>query len=191
VNGVGRRQVYTRSELLDHTKQLLLEYGYDGFHLKSLSKRLAGARSTIYQYFANKEEIVAACMRREMEEILRQVSGIDETDCMDALRQLLAIYLQEHGFHQLLGFAGKVDASRSEAAAADLAFVDRAHMTLQQQLERLFARALEEGKLKEDIPLPIMIGVFFNLINTPNLAGLPSPLWSEMLYRLFLEGAGK
>mgnify|MGYP001371960944 CR=1 FL=1 len=145
VNRVGRRHVFTKSELLDHTKQLLLEYGYDGFHLKTLSKRLAGARSTIYQYFANKEEIVAACMKREMEEILQRASGIDETDCMNALRQLLEIYLEDHGFHQLLGYSARIDTSRSEVAAADLAFVDQAHTTLQQQLERLFARAWRKG----------------------------------------------
>ena len=183
--------MFTRSELLDQTKQLLLEQGYDGFHLKNLSQRLTGARSTIYQYFANKEEIVAACMRRVMEEMLERASSVDETDCMDALRQLLTIYLREHGFHQLLGLANKIDAARSAAAAADLEFVERAHMTLQRQLERLFARAMEEGRLKEDIPLPVMIGVFFNLINTPNWANLPLPIWSEMLFRLFLEGAGK
>ena len=64
---MGRRHVFTRSELLDHAKRMLLEHGYEGFQLKSLSTRLPGARSTIYQYFANKEEIVAACMRRIME----------------------------------------------------------------------------------------------------------------------------
>lgn len=191
VNGVGRKHVFTRSELLDHTKQLLLEHGYEGFHLKSLSKRLTGARSTIYQYYANKEEIVAACMRRAMEEILQQASTVNEEDCMNALRQLLTIYLKEHGFHRLLGFAHKIDTSKSAAAAKDLAFVEEGHRTLQRQLERLFARALQEGRLKQDIPLPVMIGVFFNLINTPNFANLPLPQWSEMLYRLFLEGAGK
>gem|GEM_PF-315277 len=191
VNGMGRKQVFSRTELLDHTKQLLLEHGYEGFHIKKLSKRLAGARSTIYQYFSNKEEIVAACMRHVMEDMLRRASAVDETDCMDAIRQLHELYLREHGFHQLLADALKIDASRSAAAEADLRFVEQAHMALQQQLERLFARALEEGRLREDIPLPVMIAVFFNLINAANWLNLPASKWSGMLFRLFLEGAGK
>lgn len=191
MNGLGRKQVFSRTELLDHAKQLLLEHGYDGFHIKKLSKRLAGARSTIYQYFSNREEIVAACMRHVMEDVLRQASAVDETDCLGAIRQLHEIYLREHGFHQLLADAFKIDTSRSAAAKADLEFVEQAHMALQRQLERLFARALEEGHLREDIPLPVMIGVFFNLINTSNWSDLPASQWSDMLFRLFLEGAGK
>lgn len=53
VTGMGRRHVFTQSELLDHAKRMLLEHGYEGFQLKSLAERLAGARSTIYQYYAN------------------------------------------------------------------------------------------------------------------------------------------
>jgi AcrR family transcriptional regulator len=188
---MGRKQVFSRSELLDQAKRVLLDHGYDGFQLKLLSQSLAGARSTIYQYFANKEEIVAACMRRVMEDILQQASAIDETDCMDALQQLLTVYLSEAGLHQLLGYAHKVNKANSAAAATDLDFVEEAHQTLRQQLERLFGRAQAEGYLNPDIPLPAMIGVYFNLINTPNMMNLPISQWSKILYRLWLEGAGK
>lgn len=188
---MGRKQVFTRSELLDQTKKVLLEHGYEGFQLKLLSQNLVGARSTIYQYFSNKEEIVAACMRRVMEDVLQQASAVDETDCMNALKQLLTIYLKEAGFHQLLGYAHKINIANSAAAAKDLEFVQQAHLTLKEQLERLFVRAQEEGRLNPSIPLPAIIGVFFNLINTPNLMNIPVPQWSEILYRLWLEGAGK
>lgn len=188
---MGRRQVFTRSELLDQSKKLLLEYGYDGFQLKLLSERLVGARSTIYQYYANKEEIVAACMRRVMEDVLRETQAVDETDCMEALRRLLAIYLKEAGLHQLLGYSHRINTANSAAAARDLAYVEQAHETLREQLERLFVRAREEGRLNPDIPLPVAIGVFFNLFNTPNMMNLPPAQWSELLFRIWLEGAGE
>jgi AcrR family transcriptional regulator len=190
VTGMGRRQVFTRSELLDHAKRMLLEQGYEGFQLKSLSTRLPGARSTIYQYFANKEEIIAACMRRVMEDVLQQAQAVDETDCMEALKQLLKIYLREAGFHQLIGYAHKINKSNSPATAEDLEFVEQAHFTLLRQIERLLVRARKEGRISPDIPLPAVTGVFINLINTPNLLNIPLPEWSEMLFRLWLEGAG-
>jgi AcrR family transcriptional regulator len=191
VNGMGRRHVFTRSELLDHAKRLLLEHGYEGFQLKSLSTRLPGARSTIYQYFANKEEIVAACMRRVMEGVLRQAEAVDETDSMEALGQLLKIYLREAGFHQLMSYAHKIDKANSPATAEDLEYVDRAHLTLIRQIERLLVRAREEGRLDPDIPIPAAAGVFINLINTPNWMNIPLPQWSELLFKLWREGAGK
>lgn len=188
---MGRRHVFTRSELLDHAKRMLLEHGYEGFQLKSLSQRLVGARSTIYQYYANKDEIVAACMRRVMEDVLEQTQAVDETDCMEALRQLLTIYLREAGFHQLLAHAHKINRMSSDAVAADLEFVEQAHDTLKNQIERLLVRAQAEGHLNPDIPLPAIAGVFFNLINTPNLMNIPLPEWSRMLFQMWLEGAGR
>jgi AcrR family transcriptional regulator len=188
---MGRKHLYTKSELLDHAKRVLLEHGYEGFQLKLLSQRLVGARSTIYQYYANKDEIIAACMKQAMEDILRQASAVDETDCIQALRQLLTVYLLEADLHRLLGYASKINTAKSAAAACDLEFVEQGHNMLREQLERLFARAREEGHLNEDMPLPAIIGTFFNLINTPNLMNVPMPQWSEILFRLWLEGAGK
>jgi hypothetical protein len=130
-------------------------------------------------------------MRRVMEGVLEQAQAVDETDCMEALRQLLMIYLREAGFHQLLAHAHKIDRSSSAAASADLDFVEQAHLTLKNQIERLLVRARDEGHLNPDIPLPAVAGVFFNLINTPNLMNIPLPEWSRMLFQLWLEGAGK
>lgn len=188
---MGRKQAFTKSELLDQTKQVLLEHGYEGFQLKLLSGNLVGARSTIYQYYANKEEIVAACMKRVMENVLQKSSAIDETDCMIALQNLLTVYLEEAKLHQLLGDAHKINIANSVAAANDLEFVEQAHMTLKNQLERLFVRAQKEGHLNTSIPLPVVIGVFFNLIETPNMMNIPIPQWSKLLYLMWLGGAGR
>ncbi|MGG4127176.1 MULTISPECIES: TetR/AcrR family transcriptional regulator [Paenibacillus] len=188
---MGRKQAFTKSELLDQTKKVLLEYGYEGFQLKLLSKNLVGARSTIYQYFSNKEEIVAACMKRSMESVLQKALAIDETDCMIALQLLLDIYLEEASFHQLFGYAHKINKANSVAAANDLEFVEQAHVTLKNQLEQLFIRAQKEGHLNPSIPLPAIIGVFFTLIDTPNMMNIPIPQWSKLLYQIWLGGAGK
>lgn len=188
---MGRKRSYTDTELLDATKKLLLEHGYDGFHLKLLSEHLVGARSTIYQYFANKEEIVAACMKRTMESLLSGTAEVDESDPMEALRLILRAYIEESEFHQLLGDAHKIKVAHSEAAARDLAFVEQAHDRLKAQLSRLFERASKEGKLRQDIPIPAQIGVFFNLINAPNMMRLPLDQWSELLFRMWVQGTGQ
>ncbi|SFJ20728.1 transcriptional regulator, TetR family [Paenibacillus sp. UNC496MF] len=186
---MGRKQSYTESELLDLTKRLVLEHGYDGFHLKLLSQHLPGARSTIYQYYANKEEIVAACMKRVITSVIGKASAIDETDAMQALQELLGIYVEESELHQLLGDAHKINTNNSTAAGRDLEVVEQAHVTLKVQLSRLFQRAQQEKNLREDIPLPVLIGGFFNLINTPNMMNVPTPEWGKLLFQLWLGGA--
>lgn len=186
---MGRKQSFTAAELLETTKRLVLEHGYDGFHLKLLSEHLPGARSTIYQYYANKEEIVAACMKHVIVNVLEQASAVDETDAMSALQQLLLIYVGESQLHQLLGDAYKINTANSSAAASDLEFVEEAHVTLKLQLTRLFERAQQDQRLRNDIPLPVLVGVFFNLINTPNMLNIPTSQWSELLFQMWIGGA--
>lgn len=186
---MGRKQSFTKTELLDMTKKLVLEHGYDGFHLKLLSQHLSGARSTIYQYYANKEEIVAACMKRVIADVLEQASAVDESDPMKALEELLLIYVQEAALHQLLGDANKINTSNSPAAARDLEFIEDAHQTLKIQLSRLFERAQQNKSLRQDIPLPVLIGVFFNLFNTPNMMNIPTADWGRLLFQTWIGGA--
>lgn len=188
---MGRRQSFTTSELLDVTKKLVLEHGYDGFHLKLLSQHLPGARSTIYQYYSNKEEIVAACMKREITGLLDRTSAVDETETMKALQDLLEIYVEESKLHQLLGDANKINAANSVAATQDLDFVEEAHTLMKVQLTRLFQSAQQEKSLRDDIPLPVQIGVYFNLINTPNMMNVPTPEWSKLLFQLWTGGVQK
>ncbi|MGG1519350.1 TetR/AcrR family transcriptional regulator [Paenibacillus oryzisoli] len=185
---MGRKQSFTETELLDMTKRLLLEHGYDGFHLKLLSEHLPGARSTIYQYYSNKEEMVAACMKRVITNVITNASSVDETDAMAALEQLLHIYVQESKLHQLLGDAHKVKTEHAKALE-DLAYVDQAHAVLKVQLARLFERAQKENSLRADIPLPVLISTFFNLINTPNMMNLPAQQWSHLLFQLWIGGS--
>ncbi|WP_239713964.1 hypothetical protein [Paenibacillus sp. 19GGS1-52] len=130
-------------------------------------------------------------MKRTIEDVLENASATDETDCMNALQHLLTVYLEEANFHQLLGDAYKINKANSAAAANDLEFIDQAHITLKNQLERLFVRAQEEGHLNPSIPLPVVIGVFFNLIETPNMMNIPTSQWSKLLYQMWLGGAGK
>ena len=186
---MGRKQAYTESELLDITKKLVLEHGYEGFNLQLLSRHLPGARSTIYQYYANKEEIVAACMKRLIATVIEKASAVDETNAMRALEELLGIYVEESKLHQLLGDAQKINPNQSAATSRDLDFVEQAHATLKVQLTRLFQKAQQEECLRDDIPLPVLIGAFFNLINTPNMMNVPPRQWSQLLFRMWTGGA--
>jgi len=186
---LGRKQVFTETELLEATKRLILQHGYDGFHLKLLSQHLPGARSTIYRYYSNKEEIVAACMKRAISEVIKEASKIDETDTVGALRQLLYIYVKESEFHRLLGDVHKIKTDNARALE-DLAFVEEAHARLKDQLSGLFERAQNEGILRNDIPLPVLIGTFINLINTPNPMNIPAKPWGSLLFEAWIGGAG-
>ncbi|HCN59263.1 MAG TPA: TetR/AcrR family transcriptional regulator [Exiguobacterium sp.] len=186
---MGRKHSFTETELFTLTKELVLQHGYDGFTLKLLSSHLPGARSTIYQYFPNKEELVSACMARVISDVLTKTREIDETVPETAIKELLNVYLDESHLHQLIGDASKI-LVKSETVAAHLKFIDEAHLLLKDQLTRIFEQAQEEGVLRRDIPLPVLAGTFFNLINTPNMLHYPAEQWSDLLFTMWMGGSG-
>ncbi|MGM9988174.1 MAG: TetR/AcrR family transcriptional regulator [Bacillaceae bacterium] len=187
---MGRKQAFTKLQLLETTEKLLLQYGYEGFHLKLLSTHVGGARSTIYLYYKSKEEIVAACMKRVMERMLAETSAIDETNTMEALKKLLYIYLREADLHFLLMNVQKVDMDDSEATKRDIEYIKAGHELLKGQLGRLGQAAKEEGHLRDDIPIVVTMSVFFTLINTRNPASISLEQWTDLLFTIWLEGAG-
>lgn len=127
---MARQRAFTKSELLDATERLLMERGYDGFHLKALSEMLSGARSTIYEYYANKEEIVAACMRRTMEQTIEACEGIEQLEPVAAIKKVLLIFLELSNFHTLMLAAPKIDETASDKARRDLEFLNEGHADL-------------------------------------------------------------
>lgn len=185
---MGRKAVYTETELLDATEKLLVTHGYDGFHLKLLSEHVNGARSTIYQYYANKEEVIAACVRRAMQRILKKIEVIDETDVMDALHATLRAYIEESKLHQILSVAAKIKADQSPNAQADLAYVKDGHDVLKGQLFRIMTRAQQEQKLRQDVPVMAILSVFFTFVDVPNTVGVNNEEWTKMLFNIWLEG---
>lgn len=185
---MGRKAVYTETELLDATEKLLITHGYEGFHLKLLSEHVNGARSTIYQYYANKEELIAACVRRAMQRILKKIEVIDETDVMEALHATLRAYIDESKLHQILSVISKVKGEQSANTQADIAYVKEGHELLREQLYRLMTRAQQEEKMRQDIPIAAVLTVFFTFVDVPNTMGVSNEEWTNILFKIWLEG---
>lgn len=186
---MARPRAFSREDLLEAAERLLIEHGYDGFHLKMLSEHIGGARSTIYGYYANKEEIVAACMRQAMEKILAATESLLELEPVTAIRRMFSLFLRHADFHKLMQEAPKAEQVSSPKAKLDLHALDQGHELLKSKLLMLLARAQEAGHIRADIPLPVIATVFFHAINTPIWPGMSDETWAEHLFKLWWEGS--
>lgn len=187
---MGRKRAFTEDELLDTAESLIVQHGYSSFHLKLLASHLPGARSTIYQYYANKEEIAASVMKRAMVRAIVKTGNIDESNPIQALQQLLRVYMEEADLHYFLGDARKVDVTQSKKAAQNVDEVLSMLKHLRGQLDRLFDQAQKQGTIRSDIPVFVLASLFFGLINTPNTLKMPPHDWADYLFTLWYEGSG-
>jgi len=58
-----------KRQIIDTLKEMFLENGYQGTHIRSLCKELNIARGTVYQYFSNKKEILFSILDLAVQKI--------------------------------------------------------------------------------------------------------------------------
>jgi len=78
-------QTFRRDQILSAAREVITESGYDRSSVDQIAKRAGLSRSTVYEYFSSKEEILKGCfaMRREelAEELARRIdraAGIEQ-----------------------------------------------------------------------------------------------------------------
>jgi AcrR family transcriptional regulator len=72
-------QTYRRDQILNAAREVIGENGYEKSSVDQIAKRAGVSRSTVYEYFSSKEDILKGCFaaRREViaEEFARRIDG--------------------------------------------------------------------------------------------------------------------
>jgi AcrR family transcriptional regulator len=86
----------TTDRLLDAWSELVLERGYDGVSLADVAKRIGLARTAVYNYFSDREELLFAWTDREvtrtMEVLAERLTTVDSA--VDKLHEFVVIELE-------------------------------------------------------------------------------------------------
>jgi len=110
--GVSERRAREKEELrrkiLGAASQLFVEEGFENVSIRKIADRIEYSPATIYLYFKDKAELIAAICEDSFSELLEAVSGTDqETDPLRALRRGLRAYIEfglSHPHHYLVVF---------------------------------------------------------------------------------------
>lgn len=86
-----------RQEIIEKAKEVFAKRGYRNTNLSHISEKCGMGRTTLYQYFANKDEIFYQTMRHTLEEIRSQVEAISIDEELTITEKLKRIV------HQLIG----------------------------------------------------------------------------------------
>jgi AcrR family transcriptional regulator len=86
---VQARSKATVDTLIEATAQVLVARGYQGSTTDAVAERAGVSIGTLYQYFANKESLIAALIRNHVEEILATVRDALSRDVNSSLEETL------------------------------------------------------------------------------------------------------
>ncbi|MFC7394027.1 TetR/AcrR family transcriptional regulator [Scopulibacillus cellulosilyticus] len=176
-------------DFMNETERLLLEKGYESFHFKLLADRLNVARSTIYEYYANKEELVTAYMLNIMNWITAESNALESSiSPLQQLKSLMHIFIKYSQIHQISQMIPLINRSSSPAVKSSIDRLSEEHEKLYQMITHLIEKAKDAGEIRPDIPSSVLARFYFTAIDIPNNEALTDRDWSDMIFLVLYEG---
>ncbi|MDJ0926758.1 MAG: helix-turn-helix domain-containing protein [Gammaproteobacteria bacterium] len=106
------------NRILDAAAQLFTERGYRGTEMRDIAGSIGLRRNSLYRYFPNKDHILLACVRREMEPNLERVRALqtrepDPRKRVDAWLDL-QMDIAATACHGMMHMSGEISESEPE-----------------------------------------------------------------------------
>lgn len=187
---MGRNKKLDLQELMEETETLLLEKGYEGFHFKALSEKLSVARSTLYEYYRNKDELITAYMCDLMKRIMKEAYVIDQNkeSGIRKLHSLLQLFLKHSQIYSMIQMRPHIKETSSPLVSEHLRELDQSRMQLLVILHSAIEKGKAEGSIRADIQTSLIAGLFFHSVLIPNRSEMPQDQWATMLFDLLENG---
>ncbi|WP_227395838.1 TetR/AcrR family transcriptional regulator [Jeotgalibacillus aurantiacus] len=186
---MARQRKMDMEELMEATENLLLEKGYEGFHFKALSENLNVARSTIYEYYKNKDELITDYMNILMEQVMRRIRSLaDQPSSFLMLKELLILFMEYSQVYEMIKMRPSLDQNASPHVKEQLSKLDAQSRELFQILLVEIEKAKNEGSIRKDLPTSLIAGVFFNTVLIQNTDQIPPREWADLLFSLIEDG---
>lgn len=100
-----QRSIATVDAILQAAAYILIHRGWGAFTTNAVAERAGVNIASLYQYFPNKEAIVAELKRRHGAEVERAIGAVfaaDATDPRDQLRRVILATLRQHAVEPAL-----------------------------------------------------------------------------------------
>ncbi|WP_428910495.1 TetR/AcrR family transcriptional regulator [Niallia sp. Krafla_26] len=186
---MARERKFSKQELFQHTKELLLHHHYEGFTFSLLANRLQVSRGTLYKYYENKEELITDFMLDEMSQFLISLKDIDQFDSFNAQFDfLLNLILQKTDIHQLIGMSHQIPIQVNEKVRANKKKLDEMHLDMYHRLQNFIFLGRKEEKLKPHLADGLILGFIFQTVSIPNHFGVPQTEWIQSIKEILSDG---
>ncbi|QBP40406.1 TetR/AcrR family transcriptional regulator [Paenisporosarcina antarctica] len=186
---MARQKKMDEAEMLKETEKLLLERGYEGFSFKALSANLDIARSTIYEYYSHKDDLITDYMFILVKKVMDEMEKIkSETTGLDTMKEWLKLFMRYDQVHYMISMRSQLDQSESEIARNRLKQMDGLHGKMFFMLSNQVKKAKELGEVRDDLPNELVASFFFHSIlsrpaNDENIEG-----WANKLNDIIENG---
>lgn len=151
------QQFLLREEaILKAANSLLATKGYELMAMDDIAQTVGIAKGSLYKHFDSKEALAAAAMTRLLRRIESQLNKQNsQVAAIDQLKALLTWALEERAAGRL-PLLPSTNQSIQQALLANRAYLS-ALEDVGNRLAELVQQAMEEGALRGDLPVPVML----------------------------------
>jgi TetR/AcrR family fatty acid metabolism transcriptional regulator len=146
---------FRRDQIIETARQLFGERGSTEVSMDEIAAQAGVARSTVYVYFANRDDLLQACVASMYEEIKDAVAGIvsDDAPPLTRLRELVVGLLERIDaspafFRLAMATQATADAAGSAAVGGALMMIG---LDMIRVLEELVTAGAEAGEFRADL----------------------------------------
>ncbi len=157
-SNIEEHKELTRHQLLDATRQLLAEVGYEILTMGDIAAAVGIGRTTIYQYFRDKEDVLASLVEDTLPQVVEDIIASVPED-LPVEGRLTALAEATVGFvasDPVLGLVLHRDVSKLSESTQER--ISGAHRDLSAEIARLYTVGVEEGRFRA-LP-PRLVGRF-------------------------------
>ncbi|GAK07629.1 TetR/AcrR family transcriptional regulator [Geomicrobium sp. JCM 19038] len=178
-------------EIYEAAEAVLLQEGYKAFHFKLLADRLQVGRSTIYEYFTNKEELVTSYMVHKMSRFYEEIKSINvHGHASERLEEIIRLLMKFTQIHLIIETTPHVNANISEKVKKNLMMLWRARNDIFQLIETAIVEGQEAGEIKQELSATMITDLIFNAVRL-NQRYYDHPLEvGTLLYHVIFNGIG-
>src|SRR5699024_8039981 len=177
-----------RPELMKITEKLLLEQGYGGFNFSALSKLLGVGRSTLYEYYASKDELIVDYMNELMVNYTDELSVIVASEnAKDQLLQLIELMIKYAHVHNVLKVIPLLQSNSDIVINMKENFISE-HMYIVKEMSDINENGKRKLIIREDILTEVLVNLLLNTINTANYLVIYTKSWAKCICEIVYEG---
>lgn len=185
---MSRKKTIDQATLFKETEKLIMESGYKGFHFKALSVRLGVARSTIYNYYTKKEELITDYMVHLLENAVAQMDDINKE--MEPIKALIRLWSKYANMHQMLQIMPYIDQKASLAVEENMRKMFTLFQKMKGKIEETLKEGQENGVIREDIHIKTLIGLVMSTVQIP-VHHETLEEWVDEVHQLLMSGIKK
>ena len=184
---MARRKV-NKQELLAAAEELLMERGYDHFHFRMLAEKLEIGRSTIYEYFSSKEELILVYMDQLMKKVMNECKEWANEAPLKRLKGYLSIFMKYTQIHRMMQILPLMVQTVSPELETFIEKLFQDHQQIYDWITEAVEEAKKKDEIRHDIPTQLITAIILSTVQLPKWMDQEEVISGEMVFDLLHQG---